>query len=571
MARLIPTIKPEEIKNKGERDLAIALVKQLGKDVQIFHSFDWIRHKQPQNGKKEYLEEGEADFVIIDPDKGILFVEVKGGMVRYETVGDVWIRRHEEKPEERLSKSPFSQAQDSMHALMEIIKKDPCFKAGGVKFTFGYAVAFPHCNWRGDLPPNTTPDLVWDSKKCEDIAQAVENTFNRWRRDYPARMSNSEIEGIHKALYPQFGILPVLWRKVEDQEEKLRRLTIQQQALLNFLGGRTKAAIEGVAGSGKTILALSKAQQCAEKNMKTLMVCYNTELRDWLEQALPEKYRSNLEVKTFHGLATEFCSKAQISFAPNQNRADGRNFWRDVAPEKLMEACSLISADKKFDAVIVDEGQDFHDLWWTALDGVFKNEKEKGCYFVFYDPDQNIFVPNPSIPELGEPFHLPHNCRNTKRIAEHCLGLVKRPIEVPDGAPVGDAPEMLVAANMQKAFELAGKKVREWCLPTVGMRRNQVAVLAHGGTKSDWPADFGKNTPATKSFKTWREDKGVLIASFFRFKGLEADAVIVIDNSSTPTVPDPEEFDGQSVDRYTNLQYVARSRAKHMLTIIKVG
>jgi hypothetical protein len=288
-----------------------------------------------------------------------------------------------------------------------------------------------------------------------------------------------------------------------------------------------------------------------------------------LEQALPEDYRSKLQVKTFHGLAAEFCSKAQISFSPNQRRADGKDFWRDVAPEKLMEACSVIPVEEKFDAVIVDEGQDFHDLWWTALEGVFKNEKEKGCYFVFYDPDQNIFVSDPSIPELGEPFPLPHNCRNTRRIAEHCLGLVKKPVEVPEGAPVGDAPEMLVAANLKEAFKLAGKKVREWCLPTVGMRKNQVAVLAHGGTKDDWPQDFG-TTPATKSFKAWREDKGVLMASFFRFKGLEADGVIVSDNQGADASPDPEDLADADPKRKANLQYVARSRAKHLLAIIKV-
>lgn len=138
------------------------------------------------------------------------------------------------------------------------------------------------------------------------------------------------------------------------------------------------------------------------------------------------------------------------------------------------------------------------------------------------------------------------------------------------GAPLGDAPDTLVAPNMREAFNLAGKKVCEWCLPSVGMRKKQVAVLAHGGTKDEWPSDFG-TTPATKSFKSWREDKGVLMASFFRFKGLEADAVIVIDNSSGTTTPDPEDPEHQNTDRNTNLQYVARSRAKHLLKIIKVG
>ena len=45
---------------------------------------------------------------------------------------------------------------------------------------------------------------------------------------------------------------------------------------------------------------------------------------------------------------------------------------------------------------------------------------------------------------------------------------------------------------------------------------------APGFSIDDWPALFGA-IPATKSFEEWGEDKGVLIASWHRFKGLEAD------------------------------------------------
>lgn len=57
-----------------------------------------------------------------------------------------------------------------------------------------------------------------------------------------------------------------------------------------------------------------------------------------------------------------------------------------------MEACELLDLGHKFDAVIVDEGQDFHELWWLSIDGLFRDLTEKRCFYVFYDPRQNLYV-----------------------------------------------------------------------------------------------------------------------------------------------------------------------------------
>jgi DNA helicase IV len=57
----------------------------------------------------------------------------------------------------------------------------------------------------------------------------------------------------------------------------------------------------------------------------------------------------------------------------------------------------------------------------------------------------------------------------------------------------------------------------------------------------------------TRDFDQWRKNAGVLIASWGRFKGLEADAIVIIET------PD---------DDHQSHRYVARSRAKHLLTII---
>ena len=81
---------------------------------------------------------------------------------------------------------------------------------------------------------------------------------------------------------------------------------------------------------------------------------------------------------------------------------------------------------------------------------------------------------------------------------------------------------------------------------------------APGFSSDDWPAQF-RAIPATRSFEEWGGDKGVLIASWHRFKGLEANAIVTIE---TPVRDDARE----RVNRY-----VARSRAKHLLAVIGVG
>ena len=90
-----------------------------------------------------------------------------------------------------------------------------------------------------------------------------------------------------------------------------------------------------------------------------------------------------------------------------------------------------------------------------------------------------------------------------------------------------------------------------------GLGCSQIAVLESGFGGDDWPAHFGA-IPGTKSFHEWAEDKGVLIASWHRFKGLEADAIATIE---TPVKDDA----GERVNRY-----VARSRAKRLLAVIEV-
>lgn len=555
MARLFPKINPSEIENPGERKVAQALVEQLPSRVEVYHSFHWMG-----DGRRGTVVEGECDFVVLDPENGLLFVEVKGGSLDFDPERMEWHRTTPRGEKRLLGKDPFEQVRKSMHEIVDrIVAVMPGAKRP-LPFTYGFAVAFPDCRYTGSLPPSIVPDQLLDAAKCLAMSDSFERVFNRFRLSQHGTLSSQDVQSVHDALFPRYAIVPVIWRRVEDQEARLHRLTNEQQRLLEFLGDHTLAAIKGVAGSGKTILALAKAQESARKGLRTLFLCYNRPLKDWVLQVLPESSSDGLVVDTYHGLVADLCWKAKVPFRALDGDGDA-DFWRDIAPEKLIEACSVLGDELKFDAVVVDEGQDFHDLWWTSLEDVFRNPSEKACYYVFFDPNQNLYVQSPSIPgELGPPFQLPVNCRNTVRIAEHCASLVKQPNKVKDGAPMGDAPEFLSAPNVREAFQLAGKRVREWCMPGAGgLKPSQVTVLVPSGSDIDWSVIF-KTVPATSDFEKWRADKGVLIAPWRRFKGLEADAIVIVESA-------PES---EGLSERAN-RYVARSRAKHLLTVVQVS
>ena len=550
MARLFPALTPDEIDNPGERAVARALIEQLPTRIEIFHSFNWLGRDL-----RGTIQEGECDFVLLDPESGLLFVEVKGGTLAFD--GREWVR--EVRGQRRsLNKDPFAQADRAMHDIVDLVRRRFPRSGDDLPFTYGFAVAFPDCRVTGTLPPSVQPELILDAARLRDVPVAVRRIFESFARRSHRAPNDREVEFVREALYPKYQLVPVIWRKIEDQEERLRRLTADQQRLLDFLANQPKAAIRGVAGSGKTILALAKAQAIALDGVRTLFLCYNRPLKDWLQDAISESFSDDLVIDTYHGLADELCKAAGVPLWEMGN-PNSKEFWTDLAPEALMQACDLLGPEHKFDAVIVDEGQDFQDLWWTSLDSIFRDPDNKGCYYVFYDPKQNLYVDNPSLPgELGQPFELPENCRNTVRIAEHCAALVGYENKYRDGAPVGDEPEMLRVRTLADAFREAGKRVRALCMPNLGgLKMSQVAVLAPGFTEKKWPAHFD-TIPLTKSFEQWNREECVLIASWSRFKGLEADAIVIIETPSSDDAKDKAN------------RYVARSRAKHLLTVIQV-
>src|SRR5437868_5297403 len=114
MARMIPNIDPEDIPIESERILYGALRDSLSDEFVCFHSYPWLRPERDL-----VLREGEADFIVLHQQLGMLVLEAKGGDISYQA--PLWKRRLKRGWE--TIQDPFRQAQRSMHKLNQIIEE----------------------------------------------------------------------------------------------------------------------------------------------------------------------------------------------------------------------------------------------------------------------------------------------------------------------------------------------------------------------------------------------------------------------------------------------------------------
>lgn len=557
MARLIPHADPKLIELEPERRVAEALCAQLPKGVIVFHSYPWLRPERDMKyyGTKDVLREGEADFVLVHPSYGIMVVEVKGGDMFYSEKTMSWDRRGAQHP----VKDPFDQAARNLHAIEKQIADRSFGGCQQLPFARARCVIFPHCDYKGSMPPGAHVSMLFGASDLNAIGDKIEKLF-KLQPFVPAQdLSQTVLDGISKGLSSTFQLAPALWAEIEDQEKKIFRFTEDQINILKVLSGYERAAIQGVAGSGKTILAITKARAFADEGQKVLFVCFNELLADWLQSQLPSEYRDSIVIHNYHKLCREWVFKAGMKWPSFSDEAE---LFKNEAPRLLEQAIDLMP-DHCFDAIVVDEGQDFQSAWWDTIELLNKQPTE-GPLYVFYDPDQLIFSDVfATMPDLGSPFVLPVNCRNTGSIASHCSKIIGKKIPVNRDTPNGRSPVLIHAAAPKEQLAAVTKQVSEWMSKSGNLRSDQIAVVTRG--KIDNSSIAGQQViggiPVVTRLDDWKNGKGILVTSLYRFKGLEADALILVDvETPDPNAPAsgfrPEHF------------YVGCSRAKHLLTIV---
>ncbi len=561
MAKLVPEINPAAIELKPERDVAIALVRDLPDNCWIYHSYCWL--KPERDHSQQPLREGEADFLILDPRFGLLVLEVKGGLISQRVVdGRETYHRELSGGRTRDIKHPFRQASGNLHHVEEILGVQP--PASWFGGCYGYAVAFPDCtidrsvNGPLTLPHDVEPPVIFFAEHLDDMDRAVRGAFKAWSRRRHSALSDDAVVRCREGLHPLFRLMPAQWRNVEDDEQRLIQLTTQQQHALDGLRDNDRLAVRGGAGTGKTLLAFWRAVTFAKEGQETLLLCYNTALADRLNERadadVEAEARKRLTISTFHSLCRKFYMRAGLAFQAPPRGPESQTFWAKEVPDTMFDFVLEQVTEPRYDAVIVDEGQDFSADWWLVVESLKKHRE--GPFYVFYDPFQNVFGTENTLPKTNAVYRLTFNCRNTREIHKFSMQYVTAELQSGDFVPAGVTPETKTVASLKLQREKCEEVINAW-KTNFRMTSDRIAILTADHRQHSCLADATRiaGFPIVDKAGSWRSGDGILFSTIKTFKGLEADAVIILTASGGKT--------STAVD-----SYVATSRAKHLLTVV---
>jgi len=175
-----------------------------------------------------------------------------------------------------------------------------------------------------------------------------------------------------------------LWL-VEPDAPKTQRTPLElDETQKRLANSRTKSGyrrITGPAGSGKSVVLAARAAKLIAEGKDVLVVAFNITLLNYLADAAVRNHPAARKAATwlnFHHWCKRVCEDTD-------HAEEYRALWSVEGHFPDQDLCSLVGSIiesdheglvQHYDAVLVDEGQDFQPNWWGLLRKVCKPEGE---------------------------------------------------------------------------------------------------------------------------------------------------------------------------------------------------
>lgn len=564
MARMIPQQYDDSTVSNAE--IRIFNLLQNDPDTEswiVLHSLGLSRR-----AAKPY---GEIDFVVLVPEGGLICLEVKGG--RIICLDGIWYTMDRYGRRHQMKRSPFMQAREGMFALRAELLRYFGAEHPASRCVTGYAAIFP------DVPsPPQTPEFEpWESIDSDalrvpisrSIRSLIKNQRKKFSRSGDVSLSPQTMREIRQFLRPDFDAVITRSVQIRRTEEKLLRLTEEQYDVLDRLSENERCLIKGPAGTGKTLLGLEFARRSAAEGARTLFVCYNRMLGDWMKEqtvgldgiTCGSFYRCLRDLILASPFGEEFKEQAQSRTA--------HELYNEVFPFYGELAGSETNAP--FDVLVLDEAQDLlKKPVLNVLNAWLKGGLAGGHWAIIGDfTRQAIYTGNgddaaDSLLQQYCPYYtrerLTLNCRNTRQVAEE-TGLLSGFFSLPyrlgrvEGLAVdyrywrnADHQAQVLSGVIEKLLD-EGVDPEDITVLSPRKFRNSVAYTLSENDRFDF-YELQERNP--KHSKTAR----IPFSTIHAFKGMESPVIVMCDVDMI----DSEEPQA--------LLYVGMSRARSHLTIL---
>lgn len=544
MAYMYPDRLDPNTESRAERELYSELRDQLPERYHVFHSVAW-QSRSPHYGARD----GEADFVIVDPQHGLLVVEAKSGAIRYDGRQGEWYQN-----ERTMDKDPVEQAKRSVYHLVHTtLQEQPYWKRR--EFVYGHAVAFTDIVGPDHALLLKLPrEILLDKRDLQNLTASVQRVFDHYRGE--RRIDGIDKHGIQylvELLAPERNLRSLLGVDIKGEAAEFVRLRERQYRVLDYLARMPRVAIAGCAGSGKTMLAAEKARRLAGRGWRVLLTCYNRNLAEFLKHDYLAERPDTLDIDNFHKAAMDLVRRSgQQTLTHFKDDSQRGQYFSDELPDQLVGAVDLLGP--QYDAIVVDEAQDFQDNWWLPLQ-LLLEDPDEGVFYLFYDDNQNIYGGEQRVKNLAHSVPLHENCRNTQRIHDQLLHFYSGEHEISALGPEGRDVELITYDSSRDMSDKLRRALHR-LIQDEAVPPDDIVILTPRSPEKSRLSRVGRFGNVYLS-RNWDTDYNeIFYTTIHSFKGLESPVIILT------------ELDADVEHAVDELLYVGCSRARHHLVVL---
>lgn len=504
-----PRSRPRESRSEAEIRVykALSAPGGLPEGAYVWHSVSF------RDDRRDY----EIDFLYAHPQQGVIALEVKGGQIVFK---DGLAHQNGRVIQ---GNDPLAQVESAMYALAMHYKRR--YKKSLP--AFASAVWFPDMGEPISIPKSDYEGRTLGHQSVSYSSEALSSLADRILRKDCAPRDTSFIQHLHQIFGLSSAEKPVqLGARFLQHRLERARLDDVQRAILEGLSENKRCVVKGAAGTGKSQLARLKAFEFAEEGKNVLFTCFTEGLARDLAEACA-RY-PNITVKTLRALARDLAIEARKASAEPRNAKE----W-DAITMAGVEA--LEENGSPFDALIVDEAQDFGENDWLFLLAAGGDEKP---LWLFLDDAQRFWadrvlpdwvksgsasftlkqqyrVPTPLL-QLAQAFYLTSGSERDAAIAE------AREI-----AQIEDRLKIIVRQDTMRELERELRRAieHEQVLPS------DIAILSLRGQGAE---NIIASVDRIGNFEVVRvsdeaASESIVADTFLRFKGLERPLIFILD------------------------------------------
>ncbi|WP_270169973.1 3'-5' exonuclease [Paenibacillus sp. SYP-B4298] len=609
MAYMIPETLPKTC-TAGERLLFHTLKESLPDDYIVYY--------EPEIGGRK------PDYVVIGPDLGLLVLEVKDYTegTLYELYTNEW-RIYNTQGEISTVRNPLHQARDNAFRIANKLKKDKNLVQTGsyanqLKFRYAFGTVFTRLRethivklqLHRVIEPQfmlTRDDLDMDGEQfsADSLMERLLGMFTVPFRTSQL-LSDDDIKAIRYHLFPEVRISAEFKEPIYYNDQlllslhNLQAMDLHQESLARQLGDKNRL-IRGVAGSGKTLILSARARLLAKEHpdWNILVLCYAIPLSRVLRSLIDKMMEEPEDLLEL--IARAGSDRTEGSRSYNIQTATFHEWlWntlriKDDGIGQLLEKLERKEAIvPKYDAILIDEGQDFEPSWLELLSRVLNPDTQS--LLLVEDKAQNIFRRKTSLSaSTGLDFRgrskiLSINYRNTAQIVDFAWDFYRQHSALRDRVKEGSSVEGMEIIPPQSTKRKGPEPIirrltgfdeeAAWvvdCIRTLHEERHvsytDIAILYRvknrysysyvdklqaeldkRGIPHNW---FAASSAAKRAYD--RSQQAVKLSTIDSSKGLDFRAVFLVNLDSMPFHLE------DNVEREVSLLYIGMTRAMEWL------